>query len=309
VAAAAAVASAGLYPSSLPSMPMVATGHGAGGNMQDALTNLLGWISEVLGTLQKIKWLPLGIERQADSTERTHYQMMNPNADIERVLATYKNEVMSDLHLILGSLEPMIQQSGSPTEGISNTTGPASGGGSGMERAGSVEDEDELPPIMPSLVQRQQSSAYIGDTANSESVPYVNNYTGPVSVQESGVHYIIGKMLVTQDLKFGFPAFNKGMQLLGFYKEADQADTEVTSLSFIPLSHAKASASLTKENLHAAADSLEKEIKRKSESVFKRGDFSSLRDMKESAWLRYMGKVTANSAEEPWELGEDFLEL
>lgn len=278
-------------------------------DMQQALTSVLGWISAVLSTLQKMRWMPLGVEHRLDGVthdpQRILYQMQNPNSDIDQVLATYKNEVMNDLHVILGALEPMLQQQ--DTGGAQAATAnfrPA-------QAAAAVDEADALPPIMPSLVRRQQSSAYIGDTTNGTSVPYVNNYMGPVSVQESGVHYIIGKMLVTQDLKFGFPAFNHGMQLVGFYKEADRADSEagVASLSFIPLSHAKASASLKKENLQAAADSLEKEIKRKSDSVFKRSDFANLQEMKESAWFRYMSKITAQSAEDPWVLGEDFLEL
>jgi len=286
-------------------MVVAASGDGSG-TMQDALTNLLSWISEVLATFQKMRWVPLGVERLegvGTDQHRTLYQMQNPNTDIDRVLGTYKNEVMNNLHLILHSLEPMLNQ---PTPGSVGSTVRTAGAVAAEE-----EDDGDLPPIMPSLVQRQQSSAYIGETENSASVPYVNSYTGPVSVQESGVHYIIGKMLVTQELKFGFPAFNRGKQLLGFYKEADQAGSasSVTSLSFIPLSHAKASARLTKENLNAAADSLEREIHRKSESVFKLSEFPNLQNMKESAWLRYMSKVTANSAEEPWELGEDFLEL
>jgi len=277
--------------------PNISRNTDLGSNFHQALLNTLGWISEVLKTIQKIKWQPLGIEQYPPNIlpppkgPNLLYHMENPNSSIDQILDRYKSVVMDDLHLILNTLEPMLQSTSSEQQedsGIGNTA-----------------DED-MPPPMPSLVQRQQSSAYIGETENTASVPYVNTYTGSVAVQESSVQYIIAKVVVTKNVKLGFPVFNSGKQLLGFYKESDQVDADTMQLSFVPLAHAKASAKLMKENVDSAADSLERGIQGNSESVFRRSDFPNLQQMKESAWIRYMNKVTADDS---FELDVNFFDL
>jgi len=62
---------------------------GAGASMQEALTNVLGWIDHVLRTVQGMKWTPIGYERSSDGQmdmSRPLYSMRNPNQDIDRVL-------------------------------------------------------------------------------------------------------------------------------------------------------------------------------------------------------------------------------
>jgi hypothetical protein len=81
------------------------------GSMQDALTSVLGWIEQALKTVQVAKWTQIGFERSPDGnpdTTRPLFAMRNPNVEIDRLLQTYKGEVMPNLHIIIEKVEPIL---------------------------------------------------------------------------------------------------------------------------------------------------------------------------------------------------------
>lgn len=102
-----APAAAAQPPSGVPS------GSGApGSSMQEALVSVLGWIDDVLRTVQGAKWT---VDPQPDPT-RPLFSMRNPNQEIDRILHTYKSEVMQNLHIILEKAEPLLD-SDKPSSG------------------------------------------------------------------------------------------------------------------------------------------------------------------------------------------------
>lgn len=268
--------------------------------MQDALTNLLGWITDVLQVFQSIKWKPIGIETiEGTPVDRSRgvYEMRNPNAEIDNVLAKYKHEVMDNLHLILSRLEPMLETNGG---------GGGGGGAAAVDPAPGtgMDDVDDplggLPP--PAPFGRQMSSAYIDDSPASASrhvsnLPFAEvSFHGDTQEFEKSVHYVIAKVFIHNDMKIGFPAFDQAKNLVGFYRETVEGSH--TEVDFIPLAVVTKSIQLTKENMRKGSESLERELKRGSQSVHEISRHGNrLSQMKEAALMYYWAKNEANATE------------
>ncbi|ETV98691.1 hypothetical protein, variant [Aphanomyces invadans] len=287
----------GMMPSSSP------TSHGgAPSTLHPSMESILRWTTSVIHGFQQLEWQPIGYEMRLDGSQdkdrpifrcpacwrykdtmTMDSQQHESKCLIANVLLTYASDTVGHLDALLKLTEKFAsppQQSNS-AQAVPPSTQSSSMGPPPLTRG--ITDMVNSLDVPPSLFRG--SSGGLSEFMMGDSHASVGGYTtSPEITQaiERQVFCVLARTYVVESSNrpVGLPAFDRALNLLGFYEEALNG---VTQINFVPMNDVPG---LTSPDVNQCRQNVFGEMKDPNTKILFQVDrFNSLAEMKEKVFF------------------------